>query len=506
MFWVTDLQQSSHDIVNASVPDTSIAWHVLPVESNAVPNVWIDSVWFDAPVALTEQPASVHVRINHNSKERVEGLPLTLSVDGTKESIGSYHLVPGIPTDTILRFTHGQPGPHRLTVALEDAPVTFDDVHHLGYNVASSIDVFHWFNADDASRQVSTKVDQAIQSGRPLLALDRGTSLPAPQLLAGYDFVIVDALTDPSPGAMGLLWQFVQGGGSVFVIPDLSGEGTNAILSALDVPEASGWFMEDGQVDDVRWSHPLYKGVFRSIPSRVDWPSYDRIMERPVGQTEEILISTPNGRSYLSFLRGINGQGDVYILGTPLETGNLTRHGLFVPSILRMAESSRQAKENRCMLGRDGSLILPLLRDDDQGVSKDLAWGIEQSSSNSQPTKIVPEVRTVPDGIRIEWGPAIKLPGSYLITCDGQAVACFGMNHRPFESELETWTPEAWERAARDAGWKNLAIWSQPTEEIGQLVQKHIAGERLAWYFFLVALVALAIETLLLRTWNTYFS
>ena len=173
---------------------------------------------------------------------------------------------------------------------------------------------------------------------------------------------------------MSLLRQFVQGGGSVFVIPDLSGEGTNAILSALDVPEASGWFMEDGQVDDVRWSHPLYKGVFRSIPSRVDWPSYDRIMERPVGQTEEILISTPNGRSYLSFLRGINGQGDVYILGTPLETGNLTRHGLFVPSILRMAESSRQAKENRCMLSRDESLILPLFRDDDQGVSRDLAW------------------------------------------------------------------------------------------------------------------------------------
>ena len=55
--------------------------------------------------------------------------------------------------------------------------------------------------------------------------------------------------------------------------------------------------MEEGQVDDVRWSHPLYRGVFR-LDSISDWPSYDRIMERPMGPTEEILISTPNGRSY----------------------------------------------------------------------------------------------------------------------------------------------------------------------------------------------------------------
>ena len=218
-FWVTDLQKSSHDVMNASVPDTSITWHVLPVVSNEVPNVWIDSVFFDAPVALNQQPASVHVRINHNSKESIEGLPLTLSVDGTTESIGSYPLVPGIPTDTILRFTHGQPGPHRLMVSLEDAPVTFDDAHHLGYSVAPAINVFHWTNMDEATRSISKKVDQAIQSGQPLLTLDKATSLPSPQLLAGYDFVIADALNTPSAGALDLLKQFVNGGGSVLVIP-----------------------------------------------------------------------------------------------------------------------------------------------------------------------------------------------------------------------------------------------------------------------------------------------
>ena len=70
-FWVTDMQKSSHDLLNLPTPDTSVAWHVLPVMGNDVPNVWIDSVWFDAPLALGDQPAALHVRIDHDAVECV---------------------------------------------------------------------------------------------------------------------------------------------------------------------------------------------------------------------------------------------------------------------------------------------------------------------------------------------------------------------------------------------------------------------------------------------------
>ena len=93
------------------------------------------------------------------------------------ESIGSYPLVPGIPTDTILRFTHGQPGPHRLMVSLEDALVTFDDAHHLGYSVAPPSMCFIGPIWMKRRVRISKKVDQAIQSGQPLLTLDKATSL-----------------------------------------------------------------------------------------------------------------------------------------------------------------------------------------------------------------------------------------------------------------------------------------------------------------------------------------
>ena len=117
-FWVTDLQRSSHDVNQTTAPDTSARWHVLPLRANEVPNMWVDSVWFDAPIALADQPAALYVRIAHDANEGVGALPLTLQIDGVTEAIGSFNVVPGLPTDTVLRFTHGAPGGTTASIAL----------------------------------------------------------------------------------------------------------------------------------------------------------------------------------------------------------------------------------------------------------------------------------------------------------------------------------------------------------------------------------------------------
>ena len=74
----------------------------------------------------------------------------------------------------------------------------FDDVHHLGYDVQGNLNVFHWTDADAPFRKASQWVDQAFESARPLIQLERGTSLPSPQTLAGFDFVVADGLSQAS--------------------------------------------------------------------------------------------------------------------------------------------------------------------------------------------------------------------------------------------------------------------------------------------------------------------
>ena len=508
-FWITDLQKSSHDIGGLNEPDTTVKWHVVPVKANEVPNVWIDSVWFDAPLALKDKPATLHVRIQHDALEGVDALPLTLEVDGVTEALGSFNLIPGLPTDTVLRFTHGGIGSHRLQVSLEDAPVRFDDVHHLGYDVQGNLNVFHWTDADAPFRKVSQWVDQAFESARPLIQFERGTSLPSPQTLAGFDFVVADGLSQASAGALELVTRFVKGGGSVLVIPDSAGAGIAEMCSALQFNEPRGWNDEAGRVDQVNWTHPFYEGVFRAVPSKVDWPSYDRILNRTPTGREEMLIEAANGAPYLSLIRGSEGLGDIYLLGTCLETGNLVRHGLFVPSLLRMAESSRSVQARQLFLGRDQAMTLTLSPEEMLDMNSKSTWSIEgvgNSSAATEAVSIVPEVRTTSDGLRLGWGDGLKEPGIYEVKWDGLVVASFGLNPRKGESELTSWLAEEWTATLRELGWSDIPVWRQPASQLGRLVEKHIAGERLAWYFFLVALTALAFETLLLRRWNSLFS
>ena len=174
--------------------------------------------------------------------------------------------------------------------------------------------MFHWTGANTPFRQAAQWVDQAFESARPLVQLERGTSLPSPQSLAGFDLVVVDGLSQASAGALSLVAQFVEGGGSVLVVPDSAGVGVAPMCEALGLTKPSGWNVESGRVGEVTWTHPFYRGVFRSVPSKVDWPTYDRVMNRTPGSREEVLIEAANGASYLSLIRGTQGRGDVYLL------------------------------------------------------------------------------------------------------------------------------------------------------------------------------------------------
>ena len=165
-----------------------------------------------------------------------------------------------------------------------------------------------------------------------------------------------------------------------------------------------GWNAEASRVGEVSWTHPFYRGVFRSVPSKVDWPSYDRVLNRTPAGREEVLIEAANGSSYLSLIRGTQGRGDVYLLGTCLETGNLVRHGLFVPTLLRMAESSRLVEARQFLLGRDQAMTLALEPDDMLAVEAESSWSIEQVDNNTKSVSIVPEVRKTSEGLRLGWG------------------------------------------------------------------------------------------------------
>ena len=139
----TDLQQSSHTLTgeNAGMVDSTLFVRFVTQSAQPKVNIRVDSAWFDTPMRLVGRSEVLHVRIAHDAQRPVDDLPLSLSINGRKAAIGSYRIVPGLPTDTVLRFRHEESGPIHAVVSTTDAPVTFDDALHVGYNVAENVKV-----------------------------------------------------------------------------------------------------------------------------------------------------------------------------------------------------------------------------------------------------------------------------------------------------------------------------------------------------------------------------
>jgi hypothetical protein len=402
-----------------------------------------------------------------------------------------------------MRFTHGLPGSHGIQIKLNDAPVQFDDAYFLGYDVEASVEVCHWVEPADGINQTSFLVDQALAAASPLIAIDRNSSLPSTQSLLSYDALVVNGIRNPSAGELAQLTQFQKEGGTILVIPDSACTGMRSISQALGLGTPNGWIVTNGQVEQVWWTHPLFQGVFRSVPKGVDWPTYDRLLDRIPSPNEEVLATAGNGMPFLSLIRPLGQPGTVFLFHSPLETGNFTRHGLFVPTLLRMVESSRQTHSMQLTLGEDQTFVLPLRTDTLDVRATDLEWQIRPDGKEQH---WVPEVRSTTLGTKLGWGNALTEPGLYRVMRNQSQVAVFGLNHERNESRLDCWLYDEWEEALRQQSWPAIDLWSQPAEGVAALVEQNIAGRRLAWYFVLAAIVALALETLFLRKWKSLFS
>jgi hypothetical protein len=159
-------------------------------------------------------------------------------------------------------------------------------------------------------------------------------------------------------------------------------------------------------------------------------------------------------------------------------------------------------------LGKDASLTLALDPNENGRLADDMNWRIRRANMDgvSSSNGAVPDMQSTSEGLKLGWGESLQEPGGYDILRNGEKVASFGLNHRSSESLMDTWLPEEWTAKVEELGWPDIEIWIGPSNQLKSLVDERIAGQRLAWYFFVGALCALALETLLLRKWNKLFS
>lgn len=504
----TDLQESSHTLggETQSMVDSSVVVRFVTQPAQPRINVRVDSVWFDTPMRLAGRSERLHVRITHDAQRPVDDLPLNLQINGRKAAIGSYRLVPGLDTDTVLRFRHEEAGTVHAVVSTTDAPVTFDDQLFFGYAVEAHVEVLLiQGRAASPAEQVALGrlfSDAALHEVRSMEAATMDYAA-----LESADLIVVQGVEDPSNGLVGALLRNVEGGKSLLMLPpaETVGPGWNELLVGLGGHGIGEWQVgeEPIRLGKLHADHPLFEGVFARSPRRVDLPSVKGWYTRKRnGSLERDLLSFADGRPLVT--TGLKGLGRFHFCGSPLDANwsNLAQHALLVPMALRMAETSRASGLLQFTAGEERAFLI-------QGLDRTANTNVAlRPAEGSAENRVLLESAPVPGGIEVGLPLRDVQPGAYVLekvsaTAENRdsatVILAMGINPSKQESALSSWDPQDWKQALITEGWRKSDVLTADVEDLVDEVEVLEAGQPLWLTLITLALLFLIIEMTLLK-------
>jgi hypothetical protein len=489
-FLFTDLQKSTHN-ASTFAPDSSIAFRFIPDLADRAANVYVDSIWFDTPVRLPNQPEVLRIRIRHSDAAGRENVSMRLEINNQQVAIGSFNLVPGLPTDTALYFTTPEAGFKHAKIAIQDYPVSYDDDWFFGYHVAEQIELLVIKGDSDgrALRNIFGNDPLYVFTETDARSVNYGE-------LSKYSLVVLDQVTDIPSGLTIALTDHLQAGNTALLIPAADAQlgGMNELLLACGAPSMQAPVSLQTKVSSLELGHSLYKGVFDRIPDNLDLPAVSKYypFDRNARSGEEALMRLQNGSPFI--IRGVAGEGQLFALAAPLsaEWTNFAQHALFVPTVLRMAELSRPSGRMDAAIGDPGALLL-------RNVSMQ---GDGRLEMKQQPdgAAFIPRHRNVRSGIELFFGEERMAAGNYAIQANDSTVAAIGMNYPRIESDLDAYLPDAWEDQLREAGWARFSVLTTDLETISKTIEELDEGKKLWDLFIVLALLFLLFEVVLIKT------
>lgn len=474
-FIISDFQQTVADL--DALPDDSTALFTLvPVEGVEADNVYIDTLVLDAPAYFTGGSVDVDVTLRNSGSRDVEKVPVKLFVDGRERALATVDLAAGASATATLRFSIDHAGWIDGRVEVEDYPVTFDDRYHFTLLAGEPIALLE---VDAAEPNSALRRLFGADS-----AIDYRTARHLPPETDSYNFIILNELTSLTSGEVQQLAAWVADGGNLLVVPAAdNATGLAPLMEALQAPRPARWVKRQVRASTVDYAANLYRSVFNGKNDEMEMPSVQGHYTLD-GSTavKQSIIGLADGGDLLTVTP--SGVGRVFLFTTPLTTEwtDLTGQALFVPTLYNMALYSRALPPASHTLGDNAPLPL-------QG-----SYDLER-----QPPELTGDgVRFIPDLRRVGHRQTLVLHGE--LTAAG--LYQIGDEHLAFnysrrESELRFLTPS--EVAKAVDGRVEYTVARHSHRPLGDELRHRDGGHRLWRVCLLLALAALAAETVLLK-------
>ncbi|MGY3052290.1 hypothetical protein ACVWYG_000480 [Pedobacter sp. UYEF25] len=405
--------------------DKNINYSAVKIEPNRLPNVAVDSAYFLSPNHQPGGSEKLVVVLKNYSKEVAKNVPIKLNINGSQKGAAALTINAGASARDTINFSGASAGWQRGVVSIKDYPINFDDSLFFTFNVARNLSILainglgkgKYINALYATDSYF-ELSQMAESN-----VDYGAFLP-------YQMIVLNGVKNPSTGLEQQLKSYVNGGGSLIILPYLSLDFSsyNSFLSNLSLPTISKLDTLIARVARVDFNQPIFNSVFESMPKNIDYPLIKRhysFIESSQSGINPIMQFADGQMLFGSFRLG---SGNIYLAasGFDPQDGNLPTSPLFVPLMYKVALIGNQESPLFYTVGEEAAMIKGEVQLDRNQTLK----------LNANKFEAIPELRTVNGRTMVYISDQVKHTGFYNLNLADSLIAVFGFNNSRAESRM----------------------------------------------------------------------
>lgn len=485
---LSDFQKNVSDF--AAYKDTSMQVNLIPLQAVQEKNIAIDSAWFEAPVQMLNQVSQMVVKVRNYSTEPAENVRVTLKHDGQEKPVGTFNIpAKSVVTDTV-NITILHTGWHEATLTLSDYPVQFDDNYNFAFYVAEQINILT-INDNLPNKYISA----AFGNSSYFKTTDQNSKSIDYSKLAQYQLIVLNETSNISSGLAAELNTYAKNGGNILLFPNGSGNATayKAILDIFRANEFSGFDNSERQVTTINTEEFVFNNVFVNKTDNLKLPTTK-------GNFKMGNISARGGEALMTyrdgsvFLQKYNiEKGNFYVCAAPLDErfSNLSKSGeIFVPMLYKMAIATAKSPQIAYTIGKDEFVE----------AEARVTAGESTYKMKGKNEEFIPDQKTISSKVILGVNEGTREADFYSLYINPQEIiAKYAFNFDRKESDLQYFTKDD---LAKNTN-KNLSVIdANEKANFTDLVGERSQGISLWRWFIILALVALAIEQLLLKFWK----
>lgn len=459
---------------------TGLPVFAVPVRTEAVPNISIDSCWFENPLHRPGQTEVLVVSVHNRSGEEIVNLPLSLTINDSLRNETNIRLAASSVTEARLPFTVAGTGWQQGRVSIADYPCEFDNELFFTYRIETGISVLELYE------ETPNPYFQRLLRNDPYFRTDEYPCKGFPRSdYKGYHAVILTGIRSIDDQLASRITNYLNQGGTVWFFPEPAGQlvNYNGFLASLNLPtiqNLAGYTIESvlGR-DQEEW----LRTVVLNPDKRIRMPVFHQsLLFQKTGIVRSEFLTSPGGDMILWQFPVGKGSFVLSSFALKEEGTDLMFHPLFIPLTFRITSTGITNEYLFTFVNNNKPISVYGALQNDAGPVR--------LRNKTTGTETFPVVKPGTGGKSMIYPEFAPIAGFYELNQGSQVLRLLAYNSDRRESDLTYTSDSLIVSRLKNSHWAAEIRFPERQRQNRSLQSSDLPGSNL-WHLFLISAMAL---------------